>query len=225
MGTSEQTCPSVTVHYAQSLDGRIATRTGHAQWISCPESLRLQHELRASHDAVLVGVGTAVADDPRLTVRLVEGRSPVRIVVDARLRLPLTAKLVSGARETPTWIVTRDDAERRRADALRELGVELIELPAAENGYPDPKEMLRAVGKRGVTRLLVEGGATVAAMLLRAGLTDRIAWFRSGAVMGGDGIPAVEAYGVDRLADMAQFERRGVTRLGADLLETFWRRH
>jgi riboflavin biosynthesis pyrimidine reductase len=89
----------------------------------------------------------------------------------------------------------------------------------------DPIDMLRAVGKRGVTRLLVEGGATLAAVLLRAGLIDRIAWFRSGGVIGGDGIPAVEAYGVDRLNAIAQFERRGVMRLGADLLETLARRY
>jgi diaminohydroxyphosphoribosylaminopyrimidine deaminase/5-amino-6-(5-phosphoribosylamino)uracil reductase len=219
--------PLVCLKTATTLDGRIAAHTGESRWITGPEARDRVHLMRARYDAVMVGVGTATADDPELTCRLpgLWPRQPVRIVVDARLRLPLTAKLVRGAREIPTWIVTRDDADGHRAEALEALGVELIRLPASESGYPDPKEMLGAIGKRGVTRLLVEGGATVAAVLLRARLVDRIAWFRSGAVMGGDGIPAVEAYGVDALTDMAQFERRSVLRLGADILETLWRRH
>ena len=219
--------PLVCLKTATTLDGRIAARTGESRWITGPEARDRVHLMRARYDAVMVGVGTAAADDPELTCRLPGRwpRQPVRIVVDARLRLPLTAKLVSAARETPTWIVATDEADARRADALQELGVDLIRLPAEESGYPDPKEMLRAIGKRGITRLLVEGGATLAAVLLRAGMVDRIAWFRSGAVMGGDGIPTVEAYGVDHLSQMAQFERRSVLPLGADLLETLWRRH
>ena len=219
--------PMVCLKTATTLDGRIAVHTGESRWITGPEARDRVHVMRARYDAVMVGVGTATADDPELTCRLpgVAARQPVRIVVDARLRLSLTSKLVRTAREAPTWVVTRDDADSRRAGVLRDLGVELIGLPAMASGYPDPKDMLRAFGQRGITRLLVEGGATLAAVLLRAGLIDRIAWFRSGGIIGGDGIPAVEAYGVDRLADMAQFERRGVTRLGGDLLETLWRRH
>jgi diaminohydroxyphosphoribosylaminopyrimidine deaminase/5-amino-6-(5-phosphoribosylamino)uracil reductase len=219
--------PLVCLKTATTLDGRIAVHTGESRWITGPEARDRVHVMRARYDAVMVGVGTATVDDPELTCRLpgVALRQPVRVVVDARLRMPLTAKLVRTAREIPTWVITRDDADGRRAEALRDLGVELIELPGAAGGYPDPKEMLRAIGKRGLTRLLVEGGATLAAVLLRAGLIDRIAWFRSGGVIGGDGIPAVEAYGVDRLNAMAQFERRGVMRLGADLLETMARRY
>ncbi len=219
--------PLVCLKTATTLDGRIAVHTGESRWITGPAARDRVHVMRARYDAIMVGVGTAITDDPELTCRLPGqvARQPVRIVVDSRLRLPLTAKLVRTAREVPTWVVTRDDADGRRAGALRDLGVELIALPARASGYPDPQEMLKAFGARGLTRLLVEGGATLAAVLLRAGLIDRIAWFRSGGIIGGDGIPAVEAYGVDRLAEMAQFERRAVTRLGGDLLETFWRRH
>ena len=201
--------------------------TGESQWITGPEARTRAHLIRARYDAVMVGVGTAVADDPELTCRLpgLSERQPVRIVIDARLRLPLTARMVQSARTVPTWIVTRDDSDSRRAEAFRDLGVELIELPAAAAGYPDPKAMLAALGERGLTRVLVEGGATLAAVFLRAALIDRIAWFRSGGIIGGDGIPAVEAYGVDRLATMGRFERRGVKRVGPDLLETFSRRH
>ena len=219
--------PIVCLKTATTLDGRIATHTGESQWITGPEARARTHLMRGRYDAVMVGVGTAVADDPELTCRLPGGtaRQPVRIVVDSRLRLPLTGKLVAGAGEVPTWIVTRDDADTRRADALRDLGVDLVQLPAAANGYPDPEDMLEALGARGVTRLLVEGGATLSAVLLRASLVDRIAWFRSGGIMGGDGIPAVEGYGIDSLKAMARFERRGTKRVGADLLETFSRRH
>lgn len=219
--------PLVCLKTATTLDGRIAVHTGESRWITGPEARERVHLMRARYDAVMVGVGTATADDPELTCRLpgLPARQPVRVVVDARLRLPLTSKLVRTAREVPTWIVTRDDADSRRAGALLDLGVELIQLRPSASGYPDPKAMLAALGGRGVTRLLVEGGATLAAVLLRAALIDRIAWFRSGGIIGGDGIPAVEAYGVDRLAAMAQFDRQSVTRLGGDLLETFWRRH
>lgn len=219
--------PLVCLKTATTLDGRIATHSGESQWITGPEARQRVHMMRARYDAVMVGVGTAAADNPELTCRLpgAAARQPVRIVVDARLRLPLTSKLVQTAQEIPTWLIVRDDADDRRADVLRDLGVDLIELPAAENGYPDPKEMLAALGERGLTRVLVEGGATLAAVLLRAALIDRIAWFRSDGIIGGDGIPAVEAYGIDRLAAMARFQRHGVRQVGADLLETFSRRH
>ncbi len=219
--------PMVCLKTATTLDGRIATHTGDSQWITGPEARARSHRLRASYDAIMVGVGTAIADDPELTCRLpgLAERSPVRIVVDAGLRLPLTAKLLQSAKSAPTWIVARDDADSQRADVIRDLGVDIIDLPAAANGYPDPGDMLRELGRRGITRLLVEGGATLAAVLVRAGLIDRIAWFRSGGIIGGDGIPAVEAFGVDALANMARFDRQGSEPVGADVLETLVRRH
>lgn len=219
--------PMVCLKTATTLDGRIATHTGNSQWITGPEARARSHQLRASYDAIMVGVGTAIADNPELTCRLpgLAARSPVRIVVDAGLRLPLTAKLFQSAKSAPTWIIARDDADSQRAGAIRDLGVDIIGLPAAENGYPDPRDMLRQLGRRGITRLLVEGGATLAAVLLRAGLIDRVAWFRSSGIIGGDGIPAVEPYGVEALADMAQFEREGMEPVGADMLETLIRRH
>lgn len=219
--------PMVCLKTATTLDGRIATHTGESQWITGPESRQRVHLMRARYDAVMVGVGTATVDDPELTCRLpgAAARQPVRIVVDARLRLPLTAKIVQTARDVPTWLITRDDGDAQRADVFRDLGVEVIELPAGENGYPDPAEMLKSLGERGLTRVLVEGGATLAAVLLRAALIDRIAWFRSDGIIGGDGIPAVEAYGIDRLTAMARFQRHGIRRVGADVLETFSRRY
>jgi riboflavin biosynthesis pyrimidine reductase len=122
----------VTLHYAQSLDGRIATCTGDSQWIGGPASLRLAHQLRAEHAAVLVGLGTVLADNPRLTVRLVDGRSPRRVVLDSRLRLPLTTNvLVDGA--APTVVATTPAAPPERVAAVRDRGVDVqVEAPVRE---------------------------------------------------------------------------------------------
>lgn len=213
--------PLVTLKTATTLDARIATHTGESQWITGAPARAYGHGLRASHDAIMVGVGTALADDPALTCRLdgLEDRSPVRIVVDSGLRLPLTARLVATAQNTPTWIVCREDADRRRADALRNLGVEILELAPDADGYPSPDSILQVLGERGLTRVLIEGGATLAATFVRAGLVDGIAWLRSGDMIGDDGIAAIGGFGVDTLSAMAGFRRVAVRQLGADLLE------
>lgn len=217
--------PLVTLKTATTLDARIATHTGESQWITGAPARDYGHSLRANHDAIMVGVGTALADDPALTCRLdgLEDRSPVRIVVDSGLRLPLTARLVATAQTTPTWIVCREDADRRRADALRDLGVEILERAPDADGYPSPDSILQVLGERGLTRVLIEGGATLAATFVRAGLVDRIAWLRSGDMIGDDGIAAIGGFGVDTLSEMASFRRVAVTRLGADLLEVLER--
>ena len=213
--------PLLTLKTATTLDGRIATHTGESQWITGESARAYGHGLRATHDAIMVGVGTALADDPDLTCRLpgLEDRSPVRIVVDPGLRLPLTARLVADAQTTPTWLVCREGADRRRVAALEDLGVDVIELPPDGSGYPAPAAILAALGARGLTRVLLEGGATLAAAFLRADRVDRIAWFRSAGLIGGDGIPAVEAFGVDAISRMAAFERVETRSMGADLLE------
>jgi len=213
--------PLVTLKTATTLDARIATHTGDSQWITGAPARAYGHRLRATHDAIMVGVGTALADDPALTCRLdgLEDRSPVRIVVDSGLRLPLTARLVATAQSTPTWIVCRADADHRRVSALRDLGVDIIELPPDADGYPSPDSILRALGDRGLTRVLIEGGATLAAAFIRADLVDRIAWFRSAGLIGGDGIAAIDGFGVEELSAMARFRRVAAKPLGVDLLE------
>lgn len=215
--------PLVTFKLASSLDGRIATHSGASRWISGERARDRAHLLRAEHDAVMVGVGTALADDPRLTCRLpgLEHRSPIRLVVDSRLRLPLVSRLVSGARETPTWIVTLAHPPHERAKAYRDCGVELIEVAADEGGYPDLGKALRELGERGLTRVLVEGGSVLAAALLRRALIDRLVWFRAPRIIGGDGLPAAASLGVDRLDDAPRFRRVSVSEVGADLMETY----
>ena len=216
--------PLVTFKSATSLDGRIATHAGESRWITGEAARRLAHRLRANHDAVMVGIGTALADDPELTCRLpgLEHRSPVRIVVDRRLRLPLTAKLVRDAARVPTWIVTGERPDRARADAFRGAGCALIEVAGGEAGL-DLGAALQALGAQGLTRVLVEGGGHLAAGLLRADLVDRIVLCRAGAVIGGDGVPAVRPFGVDRLADAPRFVLRDGAPCGEDAMEVWAR--
>ncbi len=211
--------PLVTLKLASTLDGRIATRTGESRWISGEPARRAAHALRGRHDAVLIGVGTALADDPDLRCRI-EGFRPtqvVRVIADSRLRLRLVSRLVATAREAPTWIVARDDANSDRRAALTRAGVEVIGVPEAAVGV-DLEEALRALAGRGITRLLVEGGGQLAASLLRADLVDRLAWFHAPTVMGSDGWPAAQAFGVQSLAQMPRFVPLQATRLGDDVL-------
>ena len=215
--------PMVTLKQATSLDGRIATGSGESRWITGDLSRAHSHLLRARHDAILVGSGTALADDPALTCRLpgLEGRSPVRIVVDGRLRLPPSHQLVTGARDVQTWIITVAGVDAARRESYRAAGVEVIAVVPDSDGHPDALAMLKILGERGITRLLVEGGAHVAAALLGARLVDRLICFRAPSIIGGDGAPAAESFALDRLADAPAFVRQMVSELGGDLVETF----
>ncbi len=217
--------PLVTLKLASTLDGRIATAEGESRWITGDLARERAHLLRARHDAVMIGSNTALADDPELTCRLpgLTDRSPVRIVVDGRLRVPLTATLVATAKATPTWFVTLKGDAPERHRAFRDCGVELIEVARAGETV-DLAAAFHELGKRGLTRVLVEGGASLAAALLRAGLVDHIAWFRAPRLIGGDGVPAITAFGIDKLASTPHFERVAVEALGEDVLETFHRR-
>ena len=160
--------PLATLKLAATLDGRIATASGESQWITGEAARNRAHLLRATHDAVMVGVGTVIADDPLLTCRLpgLETRSPVRIVIDGSLRVPLTAKLVAEAKKVPTWIVHRHGVDAVRAQTLRDCGVELIEVPMSESVEIDLSVAFAELGKRGLTRVLVEGGARLAGELM-----------------------------------------------------------
>jgi diaminohydroxyphosphoribosylaminopyrimidine deaminase/5-amino-6-(5-phosphoribosylamino)uracil reductase len=211
--------PLLTLKLASTLDGRIATSTGESRWITGEPARRAAHALRGQHDAVLVGVGTVMADNPDLTCRLPGFRSTpiIRVVADSHLRTALTARVVASARETPTWMLIRNGTDAARRRAFADLGLRLIELPPAEPGV-DLGAGLAALGAAGITRLLVEGGAQVAAALLRAGLVDRIAWFHAPAVMGGDAWPAVQAFGVAALAAMPRFKRQAAALVGEDML-------
>jgi diaminohydroxyphosphoribosylaminopyrimidine deaminase / 5-amino-6-(5-phosphoribosylamino)uracil reductase len=216
--------PLVTLKLASTLDGRIATSTGESRWITGEPARRAAHALRGRHDAVMVGVGTVLTDDPDLTCRIPGFRTVpvVRVVADSHLRTRLTARLVMGARRSPTWIVARNGADPARRRALSGLGVTLVDVPPSNSGV-DLRRAMEALAERGITRLLVEGGGQIAGSMLRAGLVDRIAWFHAPGVMGGDGWPAAQAFGVARLADMPRFVRHASGPVGADWLTEFRR--
>ncbi len=215
--------PMVTLKLATSLDGRIATQHGDSQWITGPAARARAHLLRADHDAILVGVGTAIADDPSLTCRLpgLQGRSPIRVVADGRLRLPLTHQLVRTAGTVPTIMLAIQGTDPDRVAAFAAAGATVLAVAADAAGHPAPRPALAALAARGVTRLLVEGGGRIAASLLGAGLVDRLIWFRGALVIGGEGRPAVAALGLDRLAEARRFQLEGVARLGDDLVESY----
>jgi diaminohydroxyphosphoribosylaminopyrimidine deaminase/5-amino-6-(5-phosphoribosylamino)uracil reductase len=218
--------PLVTLKLATSLDGQIATKTGESRWITGPAARARGHLLRVQHDAIVVGSGTAVADNPRLDARLpaLEDASPVRVVLDGRLRLPLTHDLVRRAGEQPTWLVTRADGPHDRMQAYQDAGVEVIPVALDADGNLSMSAALQELGKRGLTRVLVEGGGRIAAALLRLDLADRLVWFHGPRVLGGDGIHAVTGFGAESLADAPRFALLHAARLGEDLVETYARR-
>jgi len=216
--------PLVTLKLASTLDGRIATGSGESRWISGEPARRIAHALRGRHDAVLVGVGTVLADDPDLTCRIPGFRSTpvVRIVADTHLRTALTTRLVATAAESPTWMLIRHGTDPDRRRAVAELGVRVIEVPVDNVGV-DLAKGLTALAEAGLTRVLVEGGARIAATLLRADLVDRIVWVHAPSVMGSDGWPAVQAFGIEHLALMPRFVRRDVRPVGDDILSEYAR--
>jgi diaminohydroxyphosphoribosylaminopyrimidine deaminase / 5-amino-6-(5-phosphoribosylamino)uracil reductase len=206
--------PMVTLKLASTLDGRIATVSGESKWITGPHARRRVQMLRATHDAVMVGIGTALADDPDLNCRLegARARPLVRVVADSDLRLPLGSRLATTAQTAPVWLVAPPDADAQRRAALTAQGVEIVE--AARH---DPTSLLTTLGARGLTRVLVEGGGALAASLLAADLVDRIVWFHAPAVLGADALPAVAPMTVAQLADMQRFERVALDAIGPDI--------
>ncbi len=216
--------PLVTLKAAVSLDGRIATRTGHSQWMTGPAARRASHLLRASHDAILIGSGTALADDPSLSCRLpgMQSRSPVRIVVDGRLRLATRRlNLVATAREIPTWIVTTSDADRELRSMLTGMGATVIGVEKDGSGHPQARAIVAALAERGVTRVLVEGGTAVAGSFLAAGLIDRMAVFRAPKMIGADGLAMAGELGVSSLESAPTYVRCGVGEIASDLVEFY----
>ncbi len=206
--------PLFTLKLATSLDGRIATATGESRWITAAPARRAAHALRARHDATLVGIGTALADDPALTCRTPNMRPTpnLRIILDTHLRLPLTSTLARTARNTPVWLLHGLSPDPARHDALAAVGIRLIEVE------PGIAAAAQALGAAGLTRVLVEGGASVAASLLDAGLADRLAWFHAPCLIGGDGTPALRSLGVTALARAPRFTHVASHPLGTDWL-------
>jgi diaminohydroxyphosphoribosylaminopyrimidine deaminase/5-amino-6-(5-phosphoribosylamino)uracil reductase len=209
--------PFVTLKLAATLDGRIATAAGESRWISGPAARAAGHRLRRRVDAVWVGSETALADDPELTARS-GGRvvhRPLRLVADTRLRLPPSARLLRGAPDS-TWVLCGAGAPRARRRALEAAGARVLELPT-EGRHLDLRRALRRLGQEGLTEILVEGGGSLAAGLVRRSLVDELHWFAAPILIGADGRPALGALGARRLADAARLATVSVRRMGDDL--------
>lgn len=211
----------ITLKLATSLDGRIATASGESRWITGEAARRAAHRLRTEHDAVVIGVETALADDPELTVRLdgYDGPQPARVVLDSRQRLNLHSKLVRTAREIATVVVSVDPP----AAALTGAGVKVLQVDDVGDGRPELKAAVRALAGLGLERLFVEGGGQVAASFLRCGLVDRLEWFRAPTILGGEGRPCIGALGVRNLADALRLRGTAVETVGEDIWERYER--
>jgi len=212
---------SVTLKLATSLDGRIATASGQSRWITGPESREQVHRLRAAHDAVLIGIETALADDPELTVRLpgYNGRQPARVVLDSRQRLTPQCRLVRTAREVPTYVVATEAPN----PALVEAGVKVLTVAAVGEDRPELRTVVEALAAEGLADLFVEGGGQVAGSFLRCELVDALEWFRAPILIGGEGRPGVGALAVAALGEAPHFRRVEVNVLGDDLWERYAR--
>jgi diaminohydroxyphosphoribosylaminopyrimidine deaminase/5-amino-6-(5-phosphoribosylamino)uracil reductase len=209
--------PFVTVKFAQTLDGRIATAAGHSRWISSLPSLRFAHRLRSVHDAILVGADTLRQDDPELTCRLVRGKNPLRIVIDSRLRSSPDARIFTDGKSNPAILAATHGAPKERRRRFEKMGIEVLQLGEDPAGRVNLSELLAILGKRRVSSLLVEGGAAVITSFLKENLTDRIIVVLAPKIIG-TGLNAVGDLGVKLMDDALPLSYRRITCKGDDLI-------
>lgn len=215
--------PEVLLKLATSFDGRIATASGQSRWITGAQSRRAVHAMRARHDAVMIGGGTARADDPMLTVRgLGVEHQPVRVVVSRRLDIPTDSRLANSARDVALWLLHGPEAEGKAIAEWERLGARPILCPSGGSGL-DMRAAMQALGSAGLTRVFCEGGGELAASLLRVGLVDRLASFTAGLALGADGRAGVGALALDDLDAAPRFELEELHPIGGDALG-LWRR-
>ncbi len=206
--------PFVTLSYAQSLDGSIAARRGEALGLSGPQSLKLTHRLRSKHDAILVGIGTVLSDDPRLTVRLVNGANPRPVVVDSRLRIPLDCKLFQNS-ATP-WVAATEEHPAARREALEATGAHVLTIRSDNNGQVDLLLMLKRLGQMGIVSLMVEGGASIITSFLLCGLVNYLVLTVTPALVGG--LRGVNDLGLTEAPSVRSLSHLGHKWLGKDLI-------
>ena len=212
-----QGLPFVILKLAASLDGRIATATGDSRWVTGPAARKYVHRLRNEVDAVLVGSGTVLADDPQLTCRLPGGRDPWRIVLDGRLRTPLTAKLVNHRQPEKTVLVTGHGVPPARRKALEERGVQVWSF-SLRHGRISLRRVLRKLARMGVLSVMVEGGAVTAGRVLAEKVVDKVLCFYAPKFIGAEGLPMVGDLGITRMRQCPELAGPVVRRLGEDIL-------
>ena len=211
--------PWITLKLAVSLDGRIALGNGQSRWITGPDARQFVHQERVRHDAILVGAGTARADDPSLDVRGIEvTQQPVRIVADPGLSLSLTSRLAQTAGAQPVWLMHGRGVDAARATTFGDLGIRLFEVAQRDDGALDLMDAALSLGKAGLTSVLCEGGGRLAAALIAADLVDELIMIQSGKVIGGDGVPAIGTMGLDDLDTVPKFQLADSFAAGGDLV-------
>ena len=214
----EQGRPMLTLKLAASFDGRIATATGESQWITQAPARRMVHAMRSRHDAVMIGGGTARADDPSLTVRdMGVTRQPARVVVSRRLDIPLNSKLGHTAHEVPLILCHGADAPAALIEAWQGMGAKLLPC-AVRGGQMDMADVMQQLGSYGLTRVFSEGGSAVAASLLQADLVDHLIGFSAGVVIGAEGLPGIGAMGLARLGAAPRFDLVRTQAVGPDIM-------
>lgn len=212
--------PFVILKIASTLDGRIATRTGDARWVTGERARAYVHQLRHAMDAIMVGVGTVAADDPQLTTRLENGRGvdPVRVVLDTSLRMPVKARMLHQASKAPTWVVCGPDAPPAARERLCAEGAMIVQTPLS-GGRIDLEALMRQLAERGVASLLIEGGAHVAGAALRAGIVDKVVFFYAPKIHGGDdGVPICSGKGPDLMRESLAVSHIELDRMGDDIM-------
>ncbi len=209
--------PYVTLKWAQTLDGRIAAADGSTTRISSPPSLKLAHQLRATHDAILVGVQTVIKDNPELTTRLVKGRNPLRVILDSTLRIPLTSQVLQNQDKAKTLVATTPNADKHKLAALKKMGIEVLTIPPDKKDRVDLKKLLKTLGARDISSLLVEGGATVITSFLRLNLFDKLVVIIAPKILG-SGTPSISDLSITDLAKAYKLTFDKVYRSGEDLV-------
>jgi len=209
--------PFITVKFAQTLDGRIAAADGSSRWIASPDSLKLAHRLRATHDAILAGIGNILEDDPELTLRLVKGRSPTRIILDSKLRIPLEAKVLQDQAKAPTIIATTPAADDDKLAVLRDRGIEVIIVATDLGGGVDMVRLLPVLGERDITSVLVEGGSRVITSFIRHNLVDHLVAVVAPKILG-KGLESIGDLNIESIDQALNLSFEKTYRLGADFV-------
>jgi diaminohydroxyphosphoribosylaminopyrimidine deaminase/5-amino-6-(5-phosphoribosylamino)uracil reductase len=212
--------PWVIMKAGCSLDGRIAAADGRSSWITCAKSRAEVHRLRDRVDAILIGAGTALADDPSLTTRLQgkAGKDPLRVVLDGKLRLAPAARMLRQQSTAPTWIFCSHQADPAKVKALEQAGAKIIRVDCGQDGYLDLLQVLQFLGAAQINSLLVEGGSQVHGSFLRAGLVDQVCLFLAPLFLGGDAVPVVDSLKLAGVQEAKRFVTRLIRRFDDDVL-------
>jgi diaminohydroxyphosphoribosylaminopyrimidine deaminase / 5-amino-6-(5-phosphoribosylamino)uracil reductase len=209
--------PFITIKFAQTLDGKIASSDGSSKWISSKESLKFAHRLRANNDAILVGIGTILSDDSKLTTRLMKGKNPIRVIIDRKLRVPSKAKILSLPDKDKTIIFTTKAASKNKIKELIKKGTEIIVLPVKGQGHIDLRGIIRILYKKGIRNILVEGGSSIITSFIKERLADRLVSVISPKIIG-KGISFINDIGITNIKHALQLKPGKIKKVGKDII-------